>query len=311
MPASTQDHAIVIEGVTCRFGRLCALDALSLEVRRGTVMGIVGPNGAGKTTLIDVLCGLRRPDEGRAMVLGQDIVRRARSVQRQIGVVPQETALYEELTPLQNLEFSAALYGLRDPRRRIAEVLELVGLAGRAQDRAGTLSGGMKRRLVIARALLHEPSLLILDEPTLGVDMEARHQIWAHVRGLRGQGRTVFLTTNYLDEAEALCDEVAMLRAGRVIARDSPAALTALAGGCLELECTPERAREIQRAFERDPAVFRTEIADSGLTVYFDRRSPPEELVGKAMATSSVQGFRVRSPDLVEVFRAVEGGQGG
>jgi ABC-2 type transport system ATP-binding protein len=310
VPSHSAETAVAVENVTCRFGRVCALDGLSLSVRSGTVTGIVGPNGAGKTTLIDVVCGLLRPAAGRVVVLGSDMAERAAAVRGKIGVVPQETALYEELTPLQNLEFSAALYGVPHPARRIAEVLDVVGLAPRAGEPARQLSGGMQRRLAIARALLHQPELLILDEPTLGVDMEARHQIWAHIRDLRAEGRTVLLTTNYLDEAEALCDRVAILRSGRVLREDSPAALTALTGRCLELECTRESSQAMQQSLAADPVVLRAELADRGLTVYFDARTAPEDIVKKALTIGQVQAFRVRSPDLVEVFRAALEGRG-
>ena len=196
--------AVDVIDVTCTFGRVHALNGLSLRVPTGTVVGIVGPNGAGKTTLIDVICGLVRPSSGIVRVLGEDVRARGAALRGRIGVLPQETALYDELTPEQNLRFAAALYDVPRPAARIAEVLELVGLSGRARDRVRGFSGGMQRRVAIARALLHNPPLLILDEPTVGVDVEARHQIWAHIRSLRAGGRTVVLTTNYLDEAEAL-----------------------------------------------------------------------------------------------------------
>jgi len=172
-------------------------------------------------------------------------------------------------------------------------------------DAVRTLSGGMQRRLAIARALLHDPALLLLDEPTLGVDVEARHQIWSHVRALRAQGRTVLLTTNYLDEAEALCDRVAILRGGRLVADDTPAALVARAGRCLELDCTPERASHLKAVLRGHPGVLRTEVGEAGLTVYVNGHTTPEVLVSEMMVDGALQGFRLRSPDLVEVFRAL------
>ncbi len=297
--------AIALKDVTCQFGRIKALDRLSLTVPAGIVVGIVGPNGAGKTTVIDVVCGLLRPDRGRVEVLGHDMGRQAKAIRRQIGVLPQETALYEEVTPWENLRFAAALYGVRHPDGRIAELLELAGLTARGHDPVRTLSGGMQRRLAVVRALLHDPALLILDEPTLGVDVEARHQIWAHVRGLRAQGRTVLLTTNYLDEAEALCDRVAMLRDGRLLAEDTPGALVARAGRCLELECPPEAAARLEAALRGNAAILRTARAASGLTLYLNGQGVPERLVEEAMAVAPLTGFRLRSPDLVEVFRAL------
>ena len=254
------DAAIDVSGVTCTFGRVRALDDLSLRVLTGTVAGIVGPNGAGKTTLIDVICGLIQPSQGTAHVLGQDVSINAAAVRARIGVLPQETALYEEITPWQNLRFAAALYGVPHQEKRIAEVLDLVGLSTRAHDVIRGFSGGMKRRVAIARALLHDPPLLILDEPTVGVDVEARHQIWAHIRSLRAGGRTVVLTTNYLDEAEALCDRVAILRAGKLVAEDTPAALSARTGRCLELECRDQDTITLRDAIRTHRGVLRVEV---------------------------------------------------
>lgn len=301
----TPPMAIAVEEVTCHFGRIRALDRLSLAVATGSVVGIVGSNGAGKTTLLDVICGLLRPDHGRVTVLGEGVKGRAPGVRRQMGVVPQETALYEEVSPWQNLRFAAALYAVRNPDARIAEGLKLIGLTDRGHDPVRTLSGGLRRRLAIIRALLHEPALLILDEPTLGVDVEARHQIWAHIRSLRAQGRTVLLTTNYMDEAEALCDRVVILRAGRVVADATPAALLARAGRCLELECPQEAAGRLQAVLSGNPAVLRTAIGEGGITLYLNGRSNPEALVREALVVAPLSGFRVRPPDLVEVFRAL------
>jgi ABC-2 type transport system ATP-binding protein len=163
----------------------------------------------------------------------------------------------------------------------------------------------MQRRLAIARALLHDPPLLILDEPTVGVDVEARHQIWAHIRSLRAGGRTVVLATNYLDEAEALCDRVAILRAGKVVAEDTPEALAARTGRCLELECWEESATLLSAALRAHPGVLRAEVVDFGLRVYLGLETTPEDVVRAARGVCAVEGFRTRSPDLVEVFRSL------
>jgi ABC-2 type transport system ATP-binding protein len=294
--------AVEVAEVTCRFGAVSALDAMSLTVQAGRVMGIVGPNGAGKTTLLDVVAGLVRPTSGSVRVFGQDIAPHSMGIRARMGVVPQETALYEELDAVQNLAFSAALYAVKDSRRRIDEVLELVGLSARRHDRVGTLSGGMQRRLAIARALLHTPELLLLDEPTLGVDVEARHHIWNYIRGLRDRGHTIVLATNYLDEAEALCDDVAVVRGGKVLARDEPSKLVARAGRCLELECDLESARTALATFAKS---VRVEIAGERVRVYFDDGTEPDDLVRHVMAETRIRGFRVRSPDLMEVLDAI------
>jgi ABC-type multidrug transport system ATPase subunit len=297
--------AVSLEDVTCRFGRVVALDAVSLEVPEGCVFGLIGPNGAGKSTLVDVITDVLRPTSGRATVLGLDVRRSGAAVRARIGVVPQETALYDELTVEQNLRFAADLYGVRRPAESIARSLGVVGLTERRRDVVRTLSGGMRRRAAIARALIHDPALLILDEPTLGVDVEARHQIWMEVRALRAQGRTVVLTTNYLDEAEALCDRLAILRAGRLVAEDTPAALTARLGRCLDLDCEPESAAVLESRLGSRPGVLRVETSASGVTLYLNGRSDAEALVREAMATVALAGFRNRAPDLAELIRSL------
>jgi ABC-2 type transport system ATP-binding protein len=302
---SDTSPAVLASDVVCQFGRIRALDGLSLRVMPGTVMGIVGPNGAGKTTLINVICGLVRPSRGAVQVLGSDVLGHADAVRARIGVLPQETALYDELTPLQNLRFAAALYDVADADARIDAVLDIVGLSMRARDIVRGFSGGMQRRLAIARALLHDPPLLILDEPTVGVDVEARHQIWAHIRSLRAGGRTVILTTNYLDEAEALCDRVAILRAGQLVVEDTPAALTSRTGRCLEIECRD--GPTLSAALARHPGVLRTEIVGVGLLAYLRADTSPEDVLRTARQAGAVEGFRSRSPDLVEVFRSLTG----
>ena len=299
--------AVCVTDVICQFGRIRALNGLSLRVNRGTVVGIVGPNGAGKTTLIDVICGLIRPASGTVRLLGHDVAGDTTAWRARIGVLPQETALYDEVTAVQNLQFAAALYGVPNANDRIAAVLELVGLTKRARDVVRGFSGGMQRRLAIGRALLHDPPLLILDEPTVGVDVEARHQIWAHIRALRAGGRTVVLTTNYLDEADALCDRIAILREGVVVAEDTPAALEARTGRCLELSCSQENAAQLSAALGKHPSVLRSESVDFGVRLYLELTATPEEVVHAARNVCVVDGFRTRSADLVEVFRSLTG----
>lgn len=295
--------ALLLEDVSCRRGRIQVLEGISLEMAEGIVLGVVGPNGAGKTTLIEIVCGLLRPQRGLVRVLGGDVG----AARRLVGLVPQETALYDEVSGWRNLRFAADLYGVGDAERRIAEVLELVGLTGRARDLVAGYSGGMRRRLAIARALLHEPRLLILDEPTLGVDVDARHQIWMHVRGLRARGGSVLLATNYLDEAQALCDRVAVLRDGRLLAQDTPGGLVERAGRCLDLDVDDGWREPLRLALTADPAVLRVEPTEAGLTVTVGHGRPPEAVVRRAMDLAPLRGFKVRSPDLAEVFRALAG----
>jgi len=203
---------------------LVALDHLTLDVAHGQVFGLLGPNGSGKTTSVNLLCGLLRPTGGTVLVEGIDVRDDVTAVREHLGVVPQETALYNDLTADENLAFHARLYGVPRAQRRarIDEVLELVGLVERRGDRVGTYSGGMQRRLALARALLTQPSVVVLDEPTLGVDVQSRAALWERVRRIAADGGTVLLTTNYMEEAQALADNLAILDHGVLIATGTP-----------------------------------------------------------------------------------------
>lgn len=220
--------AVAFTDVTCHIGTRTVLEQVNLSIPRGSVAGILGANGAGKTTPLGAVSGLRPAFSGTVTVLGETQTGRELSLRRRMGVVFQETALHDELTTAENLEFAASLYDISDPKERISEVLDLLGLTDRARERVGRLSGGLRRRVTLAHALLHDSELLIIDEPTLGVDVEARHTLWAHLRLLRAGGTTVIVSTNYLDEALALCDTVSVLRGGRLLVTDTPAALVTL-----------------------------------------------------------------------------------
>src|SRR5919197_1312937 len=229
-------------GVSCRRGRRVALHRVSMDVEPGCVTGVLGANGAGKSTLLGIITGLYRPFEGSAWVLGERLPAQGAAPRRRIGEVLQETALYEELTVEGNLRFTAALYSVPRPGCRIEELLELLGLGDRARDVVSSLSAGLRRRLTLARALLHEPELLIVDEPTLGVDAEARHAIWEHIRLLRAQGTTVVVASNYFDEVQALCDTAAVLHDGWLVAHEAPESLVSQAGQCLDLDYAADAA---------------------------------------------------------------------
>ncbi|GAA2769480.1 ABC transporter ATP-binding protein [Streptomyces showdoensis] len=226
-----------------------AVSGLDLDVRQGETFAFLGPNGAGKSTTIAMLCALARPTSGRATVAGFDVLTRPHDVRRQVGILFQHSALDPDLTVEQNLRIHARLYGLRrrDVLRRTAEVLEPAGLTDRRRSPVRALSGGMRRRLEIARQLLHSPSVLFLDEPTTGLDPHARAQIWEHLRELRDrQGSTLFVTTHYLDEAEN-CDRIAIADRGRLVAQGTPHALKAEIGDDRVVLRTSddERARKI------------------------------------------------------------------
>lgn len=302
---SDSGNVLLVDNVSCHFGSRRALEDVSLAVPARRVVGLLGPNGAGKTTLISIVAGLRRPTLGRVEVLGQSAADGGRRLRKRIGVVPQETGLYEELSALQNLKFSAALYGVEEPDKAIRSVLETVGLWERRNDRVRGFSGGMQRRLAIARALVHDPELLILDEPTLGIDAEARHQIWGHVRDLRQHDKTVLISTNYLDEAEALCDEAVVLREGRVVAVDTPTGLITRAGRCVELDCPEIHVPVLKDVVAPLPSVRDLRTVDAGLWVYLHDHGRPEDVVTAAIDAVPLVGFRHRAPDMVEVFKAV------
>ena len=202
-----------------------ALKNVDLTVPRGSLFGLLGPNGAGKSTFINILAGLVLKTGGTASVWGIDIDRRPRAARAAIGVVPQELNLDAFFTPRELLEVQAGLYGVPPAERRTADILEAVGLSAQANAYARTLSGGMRRRLLVAKALVHNPPVLVLDEPTAGVDIELRQQLWSYVRRLHAEGTTVVLTTHYLEEAENLCDTIAIINDGRVIACDETRSL--------------------------------------------------------------------------------------
>ena len=204
-----------------------ALDKVDLAIPRGSIFGLLGPNGAGKSTLINILAGLVVKTAGTARIWDIDIDRQPRNARAAIGVVPQELNLDAFFTPRQALELQAGLYGVPPSERRTMEILEAVRLTDKADAYSRTLSGGMRRRLLVAKALVHNPPVLVLDEPTAGVDIELRQQLWAYVRGLNAAGTTVLLTTHYLEEAQALCDRIAIIHQGKVMADDTTEALLA------------------------------------------------------------------------------------
>jgi ABC-2 type transport system ATP-binding protein len=202
-----------------------ALDAVELEIPRGALFGLLGPNGAGKSTLINILAGIVNKTSGSVAIWGIDIDRAPRQARAAIGVVPQELNLDAFFTPRRLLDLQAGLFGVPPAERRTVELLALVGLADKADAYSRTLSGGMRRRLMVAKAMAHSPPVLVLDEPTAGVDVELRQSLWARIRALNRAGVTILLTTHYLEEAEELCDRIAIINHGKVIACDTTAAL--------------------------------------------------------------------------------------
>jgi len=256
-------NALVIDRVRKSYGGVVAVDGLSLEVRRGEILGLLGPNGAGKTTTVGLVTGLLEPDEGRVDIegAGPPSLPEAR---RRLGVAPQSLALYESLTGRENLAFFASVRGFEGEvlRERVRAALLFVGLAERAGDRVESYSGGMKRRLNLAAAVVHDPEIVLLDEPTVGVDPQSRGLIFDNVLALRARGRTIVYATHYMEEAERLCDRVAIVDHGRLLALDTVATLVGAHGG--EDVLVVETPAGEERVLTRDPLAALNRLAASG-----------------------------------------------
>ena len=223
------DAAIDVHDLTKRYGARAVVDHLSIRVERGLIFGFLGPNGSGKTTTIRMLCGLLTPDEGEGTCLGFDLRTEAESIKREVGYMTQRFSLYEDLSIVENLEFVARMYGVRERRRAVDATLARLGLAARRDQLAGTLSGGWKQRLALAACLLHSPQLLLLDEPTAGVDPKARRDFWDEIHDLAASGITVLVSTHYMDEAER-CHRLAYISSGRLLVEGTPDADIAHSG---------------------------------------------------------------------------------
>ena len=250
--------AIQVSAVSKRYGSIVALDRVDLQINRGEFFGLLGPNGAGKTTLISIIAGLVRADEGHVTVMGHDVVSDYRAARLSLGVVPQELAFDPFFTVRETLTFQSGYFGLTNNGAWIDEVLVNLGLAARANTNMRALSGGMKRRVLVAQALVHKPPVIVLDEPTAGVDVELRQTLWAFIRRLNTEGHTIVLTTHYLEEAQALCQRIAMLKSGSVIALDTTRALLSHIEGVqmiLRARGTLPPSVQAHRIDERDGAI--------------------------------------------------------
>jgi len=297
---------IEARGLTKRFDGLVAVDHIDLDVEEGEIFGFLGPNGAGKTTTIKMLTTLLKPSEGEAKVCGYDVVKQPDLVRKSIGVVFQEPALDDQLTGRENLDFHARLYGLnrREREERIEEVLKLVGLEDRADELVKNYSGGMRRRLEIARGFIHHPRILFLDEPTLGLDVQTRRAIWSYIMELnRREGITIFLTTHYLEEADKLSDRVAIIDRGKILAVDSPRKLKDMIGSdVITLRCSePNRLKNILESVSwvRDIRCHGEE-----LSIYVELG---ETKIPKIIRVAEEYGIRItsitlREPSLEDVY---------
>ncbi|QEM68374.1 ATP-binding cassette domain-containing protein [Geobacter sp. FeAm09] len=305
MPAAITTHSL-----TKRYGDLTALDSFDLEVAQGGIFGLLGPNGAGKTTLIRVLTTLMRQTSGEAFVEGLDTRTSGREIRRLIGVVSQENSLDRYLTARENLELHARLHGMepRHYRKRIDELLELMGLAARQKDFPDTYSGGMQRRLVVTRALLHEPRVLFLDEPTTGLDPQSRRAVWDYVKSIAGS-MTIFLTTHYLEEAEQLCDRIAIMDHGKLIALGSTQELKdRLAGGTFYLIEFGEDAGRYGAILRAMACVREIEVSGRTVCVGLNSWECLSEVV-TALNGAPVRRIALRERSLEDVFISLTGGK--
>ncbi|MCX8202700.1 MAG: ATP-binding cassette domain-containing protein [Nitrososphaeria archaeon] len=303
-----------VEGEPLRkdFGTGVAVDGVSFEVEEGEVFGLLGPNGAGKTTTINVLTTLIRPTSGTARVMGYDVLTQQRKVRESIGLVPQELTVDDELTGLENLCLQAALYHLPKDvaRRRIEEVIGLVDLTEAIGRRVSTYSGGMRKRLELAGALIHRPKVLFLDEPTLGLDVQTRASIWDYVKRLvKEDGLTVFMTTHYMEEADANCDRVAIIDRGQIKAIDSPRDLKARLGyDAIELEAV-QNSVDVKGLLSGVRGVKGVEVDGSRVLIRAEGGEEVLPEVLRRLISSGVTVSRVemRKPTLDEVFMSLTG----
>jgi len=310
--AFSREPVLHCEGLRKRFGDIQAVNGVSFEIAPGESYGLLGPNGAGKTTTISIVAGLLEADAGEAFVAGKRLTTRSVAAKAAIGFVPQELAIYPDLTAHENLAFFARLYGLsaKQARARAEEVLKVIGLSERARDQAKTYSGGMKRRLNIGIGLLHEPSLLILDEPTVGVDPQSRNAILESVEQLGERGMAVLYTTHYMEEAERLCDRVGIIDRGELKAEGTREELVALLGQHDKVHLTGTGALEAAaKACASIGAVHAASTGDGSIELLVEGASAalPEILTIASKAGVAVHSVEVDEPNLEAVFLHLTG----
>ena len=290
--------AISVKGLTKRFGAKTAVDHIDITVPEGEVWGFLGPNGSGKTTTIRMLCGLLRPDDGEGTCLGYDIRKDGEKIKRETGYMTQKFSFWEDLSIRENLDFVARVYELENPGTRVDETLERLGLTARQKQLAGTLSGGWKQRLALAACMLHDPKLLLLDEPTAGVDPKARRDFWDEIHALSGQGLTVLVSTHYMDEAER-CDRIVYINNGKIIARGSVAEVIDNSG-LYTYVLEGDGVRALQAQLEGKPGVEFVAFFGAALHVSGRDREALKHSI-EPFASSTVV-IREEKPSLEDVF---------
>jgi len=291
---------IDVHGLTKRYGQRTVVDHVDMQVARGRIYGFLGPNGSGKTTTIRMLCGLLTPDDGSGTCLGFDLRKEARQIKRQVGYMTQKFGLYEDLSIEENLAFIARIYDVPDQVRKVRATLEQLGLASRRTQLAGTLSGGWKQRLALAACLLHDPQLLLLDEPTAGVDPKARREFWDHLHALAAHGLTVLVSTHYMDEAER-CHQLAYIAYGRLLAQGTADELIAGAG-LATCEISGPALAELTQTLRANSAL---QVAAFGNTLHVSAASAA--VLDAALARHRTQDLRITTVDatLEDVFIAL------
>ncbi|MEP6880543.1 MAG: ABC transporter ATP-binding protein [Dokdonella sp.] len=297
---------MVAKGLTKRFGDVTAVDHLDLRVRRAEVYGFLGPNGSGKSTTIRMLCGLLTASEGCVTVLGHPLPAEAEAVKRRIGYMTQKFSLYEDLSVTENLEFLAAVYGLsgQKAKARLAELFEQYHLGELRKQLAGTLSGGQKQRLALAAAVMHEPELLLLDEPTSAVDPQSRRDFWESLFKLSDAGTTLLVSTHYMDEAER-CHRLAILDRGRLVADGTPTELMANLPG-MTLRVDSDKPRTLQEVLANEPHVLGVAQIGASLRVLTDRKGDGDDWLREMLKKAGVEAkVEATEANLEDVFVAV------
>jgi len=292
------EHAIVVDQLCKYYGDLRAVDNISFTVKAGEMFAFLGPNGAGKSTTAEIIETIRRPTSGQVCVLGMDVTKCKAEIVRRIGVLPQGFSSFDRITVRESLQFYARVFGCRTD---IDALMDLTNLRGKADATFNTLSGGLKQRVGIAAALVNDPEVVFLDEPTTGLDPHARHQVWDVLKGLKSHGKTIFLTTHYMEEAELLADTVAIISRGRIVAIDSPARLTEQYGDHLRLtlESIDKAALVVLRKLGFNPKQSNDDNISVPLTSVDDVHRVLEELQRAGLAPGSLD---VRKANLEEVF---------
>jgi ABC-2 type transport system ATP-binding protein len=304
-----QQPAISLRSVSKRYGNLQALNEVSFDIRQGEFFGLLGPNGAGKSTLISAIAGLIKVNGGSISILGADVEKDYRKARINLGVVPQEIVMDPFFTVRETLEFQSGYFGLRNNAKWIKELLEQLGLSDKADSNMRKLSGGMKRRVLIAQALVHKPKVLVLDEPTAGVDVELRQSMWRFVRRLHEEGHTIVLTTHYLEEAEELCDRIAIINKGKLLALETKQDLLARGLGSKLLVRATQPIETIP--VEYQDRVSRLEGNEVELTIHRDSDSIMQILDRLRAASISIEYVSVLSDSLEDVFIRMTGEQNG